>query len=252
MNNTEHGSKPIRNEVTGTPLHKNEVVGINNELNFELLSARQQLNRILTAANVSSVDEVVALLERKDLQGIKVEHHIGGDADTFVKEHRDKLQGKERVELLSMLKDFAVTSCKKYHHFFNIQRDPQGFLINTDIDDTMSKPFSDEEIEQAAKEYAENENSAYTNDYYGFIQGANFANRQQAGWIDVKDRLPSEECKSVLVYAPRSFPKNSRCVVAEYKDDAKGFYSESGEDFMEDVTHWCELPNQPLPPKPKQ
>ncbi len=65
MNNTEHRSNPIRNEQTGTPLHKNEVVSINNELNFELLSARQQLTRILTAAKVPSVDEVVVLLERK-------------------------------------------------------------------------------------------------------------------------------------------------------------------------------------------
>jgi len=32
--------------------------------------------------------------------------------------------------------------------------------------------ITDTEIERMAKEYAENENSAYTNDYYGFIAGA--------------------------------------------------------------------------------
>lgn len=62
---------------------------------------------------------------------------------------------------------------------------------------------------------------------------------------NVKDKLPNVECGSYLVYAPQSFPKNSPWVVAEYKDDAKGFYSESGDSFMEDVTHWTELPNKP-------
>ncbi len=64
-------------------------------------------------------------------------------------------------------------------------------------------------------------------------------------WISVKDDLPKEECVSVLVYAPKSFPKNSRCVVAQYYDDAKGFYSESSDYFMEDVTHWMYLPKDP-------
>jgi len=63
--------------------------------------------------------------------------------------------------------------------------------------------------------------------------------------FNVKDKLPNVECGSYLAYAPQSFPKNSRWVVAEYYDDAKGFYSESGEYFMEDVTHWCELPKEP-------
>ncbi len=61
----------------------------------------------------------------------------------------------------------------------------------------------------------------------------------------VKDKLPNVECGSYLVYAPQSFPKNSRWLVAEYKDDADGFYSESGDSFLEDVTHWCELPPEP-------
>ena len=63
--------------------------------------------------------------------------------------------------------------------------------------------------------------------------------------ISVKERLPDVECGSFLVYAPKSFPKNSRWLVAEFKDDVKGFYSESDEYFMEDVTHWCELPDEP-------
>jgi Protein of unknown function (DUF551) len=64
--------------------------------------------------------------------------------------------------------------------------------------------------------------------------------------FNVKEILPQVEYGNYLVFAPHSFPKNSRWVVAEYKDDAKGFYSESGDNYMEDVTHWCELPNENL------
>jgi hypothetical protein len=63
--------------------------------------------------------------------------------------------------------------------------------------------------------------------------------------FNVKDKLPNVECGSYLVYAPQSFPKNSHWLVAEYYDDVKGFYSESSENFLEDVTHWCELPKEP-------
>lgn len=64
--------------------------------------------------------------------------------------------------------------------------------------------------------------------------------------VNINDRLPNVEYGSFLVYAPRSFPKNSRWLVAEYYDDSKGFYSESSEMFLEDVTHWCNLPKDPL------
>ena len=63
--------------------------------------------------------------------------------------------------------------------------------------------------------------------------------------IDIKERVPQAEHGSFLVFAPQSFPKNSRWVVAEWYDDVKGFYSESSENFMPDVTHWCELPLDP-------
>lgn len=64
--------------------------------------------------------------------------------------------------------------------------------------------------------------------------------------VNINDRLPNVEYGSFLVYAPRSFPKNSRWLVAEYYDDCKGFYSESSEMFLEDVTHWCNLSKDPL------
>jgi hypothetical protein len=67
--------------------------------------------------------------------------------------------------------------------------------------------------------------------------------------FNIKDKLPNVEHGSFLVYAPKSFPKNSRWLVAEYYDDVKGFYSESSENFLDDVTHWTTLPNEPTPEK---
>ena len=64
-------------------------------------------------------------------------------------------------------------------------------------------------------------------------------------WIKVEEELPDVECGSFLVYAPNSFPKNSRWLVAEYYDDVKGFYSESSENYLDDVTHWTKLPDEP-------
>lgn len=63
--------------------------------------------------------------------------------------------------------------------------------------------------------------------------------------FNVKEKLPDVQCGSFLVFAPKSFPKNSRWLVAEYYDDVKGFYSESSENFLDDVTHWCKLPDEP-------
>lgn len=62
--------------------------------------------------------------------------------------------------------------------------------------------------------------------------------------FNVKDKLP-EKCGSYLVYAPKSFPKNSRFVVAEFYDDNKMFYSESSDSPMPDVTFWVYLPEEP-------
>ncbi len=64
------------------------------------------------------------------------------------------------------------------------------------------------------------------------------------GWISVEERLPTK-FTSYLVWAPKSFPKNSYCVVAEFYDDNNTFYSESSDEPMEDVTHWMPLPEPP-------
>lgn len=60
--------------------------------------------------------------------------------------------------------------------------------------------------------------------------------------FNVEEKLPDVERGSYLVYCPLSFPKNSRWVVAEYYSDVGGFYSEAFECFLDDVTHWTELP----------
>jgi hypothetical protein len=62
--------------------------------------------------------------------------------------------------------------------------------------------------------------------------------------IPVSKRLPKKD-GSYLVYAPLSFPKNSRFMVAEFYDDNNTFYSESNDRPLLDVTHWAELPEEP-------
>lgn len=64
-------------------------------------------------------------------------------------------------------------------------------------------------------------------------------------WINVKDRLPDVKIGSFLVWPPTQFPKNSKCVVAEYYEDSGGFYDEAYENFISDVTHWMPLPEPP-------
>lgn len=63
-------------------------------------------------------------------------------------------------------------------------------------------------------------------------------------WISVKDRLPEGE-DHCIVWAPESFPKNSKCVIAEFYDDNNTFYSESSDYPMGDITHWILTPKPP-------
>ena len=58
--------------------------------------------------------------------------------------------------------------------------------------------------EQLAEQYAKEQNSAYTNDYYGFIAGFDAA--QKTNWINVEEQTPDEDipllCKVVYVGIP--------------------------------------------------
>lgn len=63
--------------------------------------------------------------------------------------------------------------------------------------------------------------------------------------ISVKDKLP-EKMGHFLAYCPRSFPKNCRWVVAEfYIDGDCNWWYDEYDSHLEDVTHWCEIPNEP-------
>jgi len=61
----------------------------------------------------------------------------------------------------------------------------------------------------------------------------------------VSVKLPEKD-GSYLVFAPRSFPKNSRFMVAEFYDDNNTFYSESSDQPLPDVTHWSYLPAESI------
>lgn len=67
-------------------------------------------------------------------------------------------------------------------------------------------------------------------------------------WVSIKEKGLPEKGRFFLVYCPQSFPKNYRGVVAElYVDEGwKGFYSESSENYLEDATHYIELPEEPF------
>lgn len=59
-------------------------------------------------------------------------------------------------------------------------------------------------------------------------------------WIKTSERLPEKQ-GHYLVHVKNSFPKNCRCVVSEFYEDNKVFYSESSENPLYDVTHWMEI-----------
>lgn len=163
-------------------------------------------------------------------------------------------------------------------------RDPQGFLINTDVDDTMSKPLSDEEHEckychamttqpdsecYARPTLSDEEIEVVFNNNFDcyadlevgtegiegieemglsiqamtlstFTRVVNelHTNRPQAGWIDVKDRLPSVE-DEYLIYNGELDD-----IQVSYYDMISWGYLAS---VIPNVTHWMKLP-----PKPKQ
>jgi hypothetical protein len=51
--------------------------------------------------------------------------------------------------------------------------------------------------EQLAEQYAEEQNSAYTNDYYGFLAGYEAG---ESKWINVEDNLPETDYQHRDIY----------------------------------------------------
>ena len=64
-------------------------------------------------------------------------------------------------------------------------------------------------------------------------------------WTPLSERQPPEQ-GHYLVHRPTSFPKNYRGSVAEYYEDNQTFYCEFGDSPIEDVTHWANIPTDPL------
>ena len=65
------------------------------------------------------------------------------------------------------------------------------------------------------------------------MAGAEFAQR----WISVNEELPDRQ-GCYLVKCKTSYPKNCDVIVAEFYDDNKMFYSESGDFAIHDATYW--------------
>jgi hypothetical protein len=61
-------------------------------------------------------------------------------------------------------------------------------------------------------------------------------------WISVKDQLPDEDARVLCFGFTGSMIVGS--IWAEVEKE--GYYAESGEDMLDEVTHWMELPEPPI------
>jgi hypothetical protein len=91
--------------------------------------------------------------------------------------------------------------------------------------------------EQLAEEYAQEQNSAYTNDYYGFLAGFTAA---EVKWISVEKQLPEDD-KTVLVWVDNTQnPQWSSYGLGSYIN--RNWYLKGGREIHEIVTDWCQIP----------
>ena len=153
LNKPTYGSQPIKNEQSGT-----------------------------TENNFSKSNVIICVCPKCSGQGIVSKPpYVPGDVDQCSSSSCAFV-----CDLCNGTKVF-ITS----HYYTELSRILTAAKVST-VDEVVQmlehQPLSDEDIERAAKEYAENENSAYTNDYYGFIAGANFAKQPIANeWVKVED-----------------------------------------------------------------
>jgi hypothetical protein len=91
--------------------------------------------------------------------------------------------------------------------------------------------------EQLAEQYANEQNSAYTNDYYGFLAGYEAG---QPKWISVEEQLPEND-KTVLVWVDNiETPQWSSYGLGSYIGE--NWYLKGGRETHEIVTDWCQIP----------
>ena len=90
--------------------------------------------------------------------------------------------------------------------------------------------------EKLAEQYAEENNSAYTNDYYGFLAGYEAATK----WKKVEEELPNND-RTVLVWINNAQnPQWSTYGLGSYIDD--NWYIRGGRETHEIVEKWIEIP----------
>ena len=109
--------------------------------------------------------------------------------------------------------------------------------------------MKNEQIEQAANEYAKAKNGLVDPaKYYAFIAGANYAMKE--GWIDVKERLPDEvEPDGVPVLGvidserARGWVYGNVLKVVFFHGK---FHLDHKKGYIQNVTHWQTLPSPPI------
>ena len=93
--------------------------------------------------------------------------------------------------------------------------------------------------EQLAEQYADEQNSAYTNDYYGFLAGLE---KGQPKWININTELPDDD-RTVLVWInDTENPQWSGYKLGSYLNEK--WYCKGGRKSHEIVTDWCQIPGK--------
>lgn len=93
--------------------------------------------------------------------------------------------------------------------------------------------------EQLAEQYADEQNSAYANDYYVFLAGFE---EGQPKWIDVNVQLPDND-RTVLVWInDTENPQWSGYKLGSYLNEK--WYCKGGRKSHEIVTDWCQIPGK--------
>ena len=103
--------------------------------------------------------------------------------------------------------------------------------------------------EKLAEQYAEEQNSAYTNDYYGFLVGYEKAEELfKPKWISVKEQIPDDERNVIIKIFDYRRPKENVTEVGlgYFDHEEKEWYHTSdvlvngGHGWM--ITHYIEIP----------